>query len=788
MLIGIAAVAGLLGLNGTIVTVDALAGGTRLLNMSGALSVVILMSSLAVGVQFHEGLSLSPSRSLLASGGAATVLTLWSLFELSTGWGMGMDVLVAAGTAAPHPEVSAVSTLPFLSALLLAGATVLAGHPMRYTTTQALALGAVGLALLEWVHLVVTPGDRLGGSGAAAVVFMTLPVALLLSQPDRGVMRTIGDDGPIGTAVRRLMPLALVPVVCGWLIWQGVGAGLYPASFGAALFATVAALSTGGLILSIGRMNVAAATPRTLTDTSTRSDTAVHPLQRALSDAPVPLLVHDGDTIIEMNRAWSDIAGLGTADAPTITAWLSQVQPSKLSELPVFQERWAGTVGTMSDGDLAIPSASGAPRLWTLTTTPLGPVDARPRLFVTVAADVTLQRESESSLRRTHSDLETRFTERAAALTSANDALKRQSDQLREQTLLLDLVREGILVRDLYGTIVYWNHGASTMYGWPKDHALGKVSHTLLGAEYPMAVADIEKEVMRTGFWEGDVVHVTRSGTRLLVESRWTLTRTERGSPEGFLEVHRDITQRRQAERALQAKAEALARSNHELEQFAYVASHDLQEPLRMVSNYTQLLANRYRDRLDSDANEFIDFAVDGAKRMQDLIHDLLQYARVERRGREFRPVPTDTIVADALSNLAGAIAEARASVVIDSLPTLTCDSSQLTQVFQNLIGNAIKFRKADTPPVVKVSATREAHGWRVSVADNGIGIEPRFFERIFQMFQRLHARGEYSGTGIGLALCKKIVERHGGQMRVESALGHGTTFSFTMPDPPSAG
>src|SRR5690606_20125920 len=289
-------------------------------------------------------------------------------------------------------------------------------------------------------------------------------------------------------------------------------------------------------------------------------------------------------------------------------------------------------------------------------------------------------------LQHLNEELERRITERTAALTRANDLMKRQSGQVREQTLLLDLVRDGILVRDLYGTIVYWNHGATSMYGWTPEQALGRVSHQLLAAEYPLPVGEIEKQVMRAGFWEGDVVHVTQSGHRVLVESRWTMTRTERGTPEGFLEVHRDISQRRKAERALQAKADALARSNHELEQFAYVASHDLQEPLRMVSNYTQLLARRYRDRLDADANEFIDFAVDGARRMQDLIHALLQYARVERSGRDFEPVPADRIVADALSNLAGAIDESRASIVVDPLPTLTCDPSQMTQVFQNLI------------------------------------------------------------------------------------------------------
>ncbi|ODS56510.1 MAG: hypothetical protein ABS36_07555 [Acidobacteria bacterium SCN 69-37] len=340
-----------------------------------------------------------------------------------------------------------------------------------------------------------------------------------------------------------------------------------------------------------------------------------------------------------------------------------------------------------------------------------------------------------------------------------------------------------MLVRDLYGTIVYWNRGAETLYGWPKAQALGKVSHQLLAAEYPIPLADIEATVLDTGYWEGDVVCVTRSGARLFVESRWTLTRTARGMPEGFLEVHRDSTQRREAERLLQARNEALARSNHELEQFAYLASHDLQEPLRMVSNYTQLLARRYHDQLDADAHEFIEFAVDGARRMQALINDLLQYARVDRRGREFRPVSTEAVVADALSNLAGAIAETEASLVVDPLPSITADRAQLVQVFQNLIGNAIKFHRPGEPPVVRVSAQREPAAWRFAVADNGIGIEPRFFERIFQMFQRLHARGDYPGTGIGLALCKKIVERHGGQMRVESAPDRGATFSFTIPD-----
>jgi PAS domain S-box-containing protein len=427
----------------------------------------------------------------------------------------------------------------------------------------------------------------------------------------------------------------------------------------------------------------------------------------------------------------------------------------------------------------------------------------------------------------------------------------------------------------------------------------------LLKAEYSKPVAEIEKQVMTSGYWEGEVVQVTKSGARLAVESRWTLTRTERGTPQGFLEVNRDIsarkraqeslrdselrfrsvaetaiegiistddqeticywnpgaerlfgrpateaigqpssiavpdrvlssydhtkdlhvvgttfettgrrgdgssfplelslsawantqgsrfftgiardiTARKNAEQALEAKAEELSRSNQELEQFAYVASHDLQEPLRMVSNYTQLLARRYKDKLDADANEFIDFAVDGAKRMQDLIHDLLGHARVGTRGKEFKLTPIDKVASNALANLSGAIEEARAEVAIGPMPTLACDASQLAQVFQNLIGNAIKFRRPGDRPVIRVTATPGRKSWTIAVKDNGIGIDPKHFERIFQMFQRLHGRGEYTGTGIGLALCKKIVERHGGRIRVESEPGVGSAFLFTLPD-----
>jgi light-regulated signal transduction histidine kinase (bacteriophytochrome) len=245
-----------------------------------------------------------------------------------------------------------------------------------------------------------------------------------------------------------------------------------------------------------------------------------------------------------------------------------------------------------------------------------------------------------------------------------------------------------------------------------------------------------------------------------------------------------DAIQRHAAEleQRVEERTTELQRSNAELEQFAYVASHDLQEPLRKVVGYTQLLGKRYVGKLDADADEFITYAVDAARRMQQLIQDLLTYSRVGRQGKELALVDCEVILAQALRNLQVLIQENGALITHDPLPMVTADAGQFVQLFQNLIGNAIKFH-GDQPPHVHVAVARQDHDWIFSVRDNGIGIDPQYAERIFLMFQRLHSRSAYPGTGIGLAVCQKIVQRHGGRIWVESQLGEGATFAFAIPE-----
>src|SRR5580692_7876854 len=349
---------------------------------------------------------------------------------------------------------------------------------------------------------------------------------------------------------------------------------------------------------------------------------------------------------------------------------------------------------------------------------------------------------------------------------------------------LLEAAPDAMVVVNQSGEIVLLNVQAEKQFGYRRDELVGqKVKNIIpegfaerLVADALRSAEDALAQQIGTGI---ELNGRRKNGSDFPIEIM--LSPLESADGTLVTAAIRDITTRKKAEADLLQKVEELNRSNEELGQFAYIASHDLQEPLRMVASYTQLLSRRYKGKLDADADEFIGFAVDGANRMQRLIQDLLAYSRVATRGNDLVHTSSEAALRRALMNLRGAIEESGALVTHDPLPTAMADERQLIQVFQNLIGNAIKYQNPGVPRI-HISAARNADKkWTFSVQDNGLGIEPQYFEKIFVIFQRLHKRDEFSGTGIGLAICKRIVERHGGTISVESQLGHGSTFTFDL-------
>jgi PAS domain S-box-containing protein len=319
-----------------------------------------------------------------------------------------------------------------------------------------------------------------------------------------------------------------------------------------------------------------------------------------------------------------------------------------------------------------------------------------------------------------------------------------------------------------------------TLIGLDQGECAAERLHGILAAGQEEAVDKLFVQLAETGIFRGEMRLKRREGASFPAWVNLSAVRDAGGAVTHNLVEFSDVTDYRRSQDELAYRTVELKRSNAELEQFAYVASHDLQEPLRMVASYTQLLARRYKGKMDVDADEFIGYAVEGAQRMQVLINDLLAYSRVGSKGRELGPVSLEAVLQRALLNLKLAIADEGAEVTHDPLPMLMGDEVQLLQLLQNLLANAIKFR-GQAAPRIHVGVREAREGWAISVQDNGIGIAPQFFERIFVIFQRLHKRSEYAGTGIGLAICRKIVERHGGRIWVESVPGEGTTFRFTL-------
>jgi PAS domain S-box-containing protein len=361
-------------------------------------------------------------------------------------------------------------------------------------------------------------------------------------------------------------------------------------------------------------------------------------------------------------------------------------------------------------------------------------------------------------------------------------ALKRAEEQAR---VVIDTAYDAFIRIDGTGLITDWNHAAEIIFGWSRADVLGK---PMVDVIIPLH----EREAHRMGFQrflltgEGPMLNkrveltaLHREGHGFPVEA--TIWPSRIGEDWTFNAFIRDITGRRRAEKELSRRADEIARSSIDLDQFARVASHDLQEPLRSISSYVQLLRQRYGGKLDRDAEDFIRFASEGAARMQRIIQDLLTYTQVDRQSHAAEPTELSKAVEEAVAELQADVAASGASVTIAELPTLKVDRSQFVTVFRHLLENAIKFRAARAPQV-RISSELRGDDWLIHVKDNGIGFDPAYAARLFAIFQRLHGRNEYPGTGIGLAICKKIVSRHRGRIWADSMPGEGSTFSIALP------
>ncbi len=379
----------------------------------------------------------------------------------------------------------------------------------------------------------------------------------------------------------------------------------------------------------------------------------------------------------------------------------------------------------------------------------------------------------------------------ARQVVSSSRRLEREIEQRKkaEEELVLrdrsiNSATNGILIADARQPdmpTVYCNAAFEKITGYTPAEVLGQNCRFLQGTDHQQPGLDAIRQAIRQGTeGKAELRNYRKDGSLFWNELYIAPVKDHQGRLTHFIGIQTDVTQRKHQETELAHKTRELAESNAELQQFAYVASHDLQEPLRMVASYTQLLGKRYQGKLDKDADEFIGYAVDGATRMQRLIRDLLEYSRVGAENKSFEPTDCELVFRQVLDNLSASIRERHAEVTHDPLPTVHANPTHLMQLFQNLIGNALKFQ-GDAPARIHVGVRALPDGWEFSVRDNGVGMPADQLGRIFSIFQRLHGQSEYPGTGIGLAICKRIVEKYGGKIRVESEPGTGSIFFFTL-------
>lgn len=404
-------------------------------------------------------------------------------------------------------------------------------------------------------------------------------------------------------------------------------------------------------------------------------------------------------------------------------------------------------------------------------------------------SEIHEKRKAEEELIKYQNKLEQMVEERTSELLKANQNLLKEIEERekieKEQKLLASVIESSpdyILIANENKKVIYMNAAAKKLREILNSD-VEKYGFTVFNSEES---ADLINETainqaLEKGYWQGETTISDENQKDIFSLQTVTVHKNSNDSIDFYSTTIRDISRLKRVEKDLERKTEDFRRVNEELKQFAYIASHDLQEPLRMISSYTKLLAKRYKDKLDENANDYINFAVDGAIRMQKLIDSLLYYSRIGNLIKKFRPVDLNESLENAKLNLQLLIEETNAKITCENLPTVMADSTQMTQLLQNIISNSLKYIEVNKIPEINISEIPTKKYWHIKVEDNGIGIEETDYERIFLVFQRLHAKNEYSGTGMGLAICKKIVEYHDGKIWLESNFGKGSTFHFTL-------
>jgi PAS domain S-box-containing protein len=680
----------------------------------------------------------TPPRIRAAGGLALGTLGIVSIAVLEPVTGLGFDRLfvLAAPPNTPPEFQHAMLPATALGLWLVALGVLTHGRHRTIHLSQAFHFGAAviaGLTLVgAWYALpeLSRTQTAFGISLGTTIALLLLSVAGIAADSRHGIVQQLIDRGPGGRVARRMLPAALVVIpVVGWLRLLGERAGLYDREA-----AVVVMVAVQAVILVVIAMWTVAGVNRLERDR--RRVERERDRFFELSSDLMAVLDEEGRVI---SASPSSAALLGSAPAALRGRSLAdfaapdnlEVVRTGLSANRVFESQWRHPDGSLRWIE------------WSLER------DEETGRTYGIGRDVTERKEVADAASRL-----------AAIVASSSDA---------------------IIGLDLDGRVQTWNAAASGIFGYTLGDAIGSPLDHMARAGDSVPAPSLDAAARGTAQNLAFTAR-RRDGSEFPAEMTLFPVRAPEGAIVGLSAIVRDVSTAHEARVALERYAEDLSRSNAELEQFAYVASHDLQEPLRMVTGFVGLLRKRYGDKLGPEADEYIGFAVDGAQRMQGLINDLLAYSRVGTRSGPVERTDLGQACREALANLRTAIEEAGADVQVGPLPEVRADARQMVQLFQNLIGNAVKFH-GDDPPTVRVGAEQVDREWRIFVQDNGIGIEPGHQEQIFVIFRRLHAREQFGGSGIGLAICKKIVERHGGRIWVESVTGKGATFWFSLPE-----